>query len=255
MKKFNFKVLALGTLTAALVGISLTSLGGNSGNNRWNDRMVKPDDPSQDTKSTVNLRTGTVTNQNGATGGTSSAATGDALKYGAGTLHCRDSVLKINTQFDNPNSTGLSEIKVPELQHNEARVFNCVDITPALISSAGMRVNGGTVTIKCGNGQLHVAASTCTAPTPTPVPSVTPDPNATPSSTPPTTTSTPAPTPPPPAGYSVRACSSWCSDVNSSCRRRAGKGEITTTIYKSCQSGQVYFPNSGTCGAAPTNCL
>ncbi|WP_413287897.1 hypothetical protein [Bdellovibrio sp. HCB337] len=242
MKKINFKILSLGMITLTIVGISISTLGRGSGN-RWESRMVKPDDSSQDRKSTLNLNTGKKYNQDGTAAPAETPAPADVIAYGEGTLHCRDAVLKLNTQFDNPNSPGVSEIKIVELNHNATRVFNCTDISPTLTNSTGNAVNGGTITVKCGNGQLHVAASSCTAPTPTPAPSPTA-----------TATATPSATPTPPAGYSVAACGSWCSDTVYTCRRQAGKNQTTTIPYRRCQSGQVLLTNSGACGAQPTGC-
>lgn len=238
MRKINAKAILLGAGFLAVLGMSVSSLGGN----RWESRMTKPN--SSGTKSTVNLRSGKKVNEDG----TQSAATpapAAVAEYGEGTLHCRDTVLKLNTNFENPAATGVSEVRIAEMNHNTSKVYNCVDIKPSLVSGAGTTVNAGTMTVRCTNGQLAVTASNCTAPTPpptTPTPSPTVDPNA------------PAATPPP--GYPNSNCSSWCSG-NKSCLRAGGKGTSERTVnYRSCQNGQYINLGTGKCvsGSAPVNC-
>lgn len=237
MRKLNAKTLLLGAGMLAILGVSLSSVGQS---NRWEKRMTK--DTVQGEKSTVNLRSGKKTLENGTQSAATPAPAGVA-DYGDGTLHCRDTLLKLNTHFENPAAAGVSELAIPEMGHGASRAYNCVDIKPALISNAGQLVNAGTMTVKCTNGQLGVVASNCTAPTPPP---------ATPT---PTSTATPTgPTPTPPPGNSVQACSSYCSDTIASCTRMGGKNTEMTYQYRTCQNGQVYFTKTGKCGSKPTNC-
>lgn len=242
MRKVNAKTLLLSAGILAILGVSLSSLGGN----RWESRMTKPS--SSGTKSTVNLVSGKKVNEDG----TQSAATpvpAAVASYGEGTLHCRDTVLKLNTNFENPAAAGVSEVRIAELNHLASKVYNCVDIKPSLVSNAGQVVNAGTMTVKCTNGQLSVTASNCTAPTPppatpTPTPAATVDPNA------------PAATPAPPPGYPNASCSSWCS-ATKSCTRTGGKGAGQTKVnYRSCQNGQYINLATGAClsGSGPANC-
>jgi len=255
MKKQTItKLLIGGTMLLALT-LAANNVGAWGKSNKWNDRMVKPENPEDKNKSTTNISSGKVTNPDGSAGGTEAPASGDLLAYGEGTLHCRDAVLKVNTNFETGAGSATSEIKVAELSHGATKVISCASVSPTLISNAGTPVSGGTITIKCGNGQLHVAASTCTAPSPTPTPVPTPTPTPIPTPTP-----TPTPVPPsgpqPTAGYTVPACSSYCSDAILKCTRtRGGKTDAeTTTYYRRCQNGQAFFTASGQCGAVPTNC-
>lgn len=237
MRKLNAKTLLLGAGMLAILGVSLSSVGQS---NRWEKRMTK--DTVQGEKSTVNLRSGKKTLENGTQSAATPAPAGVA-DYGDGTLHCRDTLLKLNTHFENPAAAGVSELAIPEMGHGASRAYNCVDIKPALISNAGQLVNAGTMTVKCTNGQLGVVASNCTAPTPPP---------ATPT---PTSTATPTgPTPTPPPGNSVQACSSYCSDSIVSCTRMGGKNTEITYQFRTCQNGQVYFTKTSKCGSKPTNC-
>lgn len=247
MKKVNAKTLLLGAGILAILGVSLSSLGGN----RWESRMVKQS--SSGTKSTVNLSSGKKINEDG----TQAAATpvpAAVVSYGEGTLHCRDAVLKLNTNFENPAAAGVSEVKIAELGHGATKTFNCVDIKPSLVSNAGQAVNAGTMTVKCSNGQLGVSASNCTAPTPPPAtPTPTPPSDPTGGSTP---VPTPVGTPTPPPGYPNGNCSSWCS-ANKSCTRTGGKGASQTQVtYRTCQNGQYFNVNTGAClsGSGPANC-
>lgn len=244
MRKINAKSFLLGAGVLAILGVSFSSLGGN----RWESRMTKPS--SSGTKSTVNLRSGKKVNEDG----TQSAATpvpAAVIEAGEGTLHCRDAVLKLNTNFENPAAAGVSEIKIAELGHGAIKTFNCVDIKPSLMSNAGQAVNAGTLTVKCSNGQLAVSASNCTAPTPPPA-----TPTPTPPNDPGTGSSTPVPTPTPPPGYPNASCNSWCS-ANKSCTRTGGKGAGQTQVtYRTCQNGQYLNVSTGAClsGSGPANC-
>ncbi|WP_413287898.1 hypothetical protein [Bdellovibrio sp. HCB337] len=252
MKQKTLKGIFLFAIAGGLVAVSLSTMARSGSRNRWESRMVKPEDPSQERKSTLNLNTGKKYNQDGTAAPAEAPAAASVLTYGAGTLHCRDGAVKLNTHFQSPNTTGVSEIRVNELNHNETRSYNCTSVTPTLISSDGIAVNAGTITIKCGNGQLHVSASNCTAPTPVPTPTPV---AANPSGSP--TPSSPVASGTPPAGSTTAACGSWCSDTTYRCRRSTGakNGNIySTTKYKICTNGQAYFTNSGTCGAIPKNC-
>jgi hypothetical protein len=239
MKRLNAKTLLLGAGMLAILGVSLSSVGQS---NRWEKRMTK--DTVQGEKSTVNLRSGKKTREDGTQSAATPAPAGVA-DYGEGTLHCRDTILKLNTNFENPAAAGVSELAIPEMNHGASKAYNCVDIKPSLVSNAGYAVNAGTMTVKCTNGQLGVVASNCTAPTPPP---------ATPTPTPPGATPTPGTGPTPTAGNNTPACSSYCSDTVITCTRMSGKNTQTTYKYRTCLNGQAYFTKSGNCGVVPSNC-
>ncbi|MBS1970477.1 MAG: hypothetical protein JSU04_09215 [Bdellovibrionales bacterium] len=238
MKKLNAKTLLLGAGMLAIIGVSASSVGQS---NRWEKRMTK--DTVQGEKSSVNLRSGKKTLENGTQSAATPAPAGVA-DYGDGTLHCRDTLLKLNTHFENPAAAGVSELAIPEMGHGASRAYNCVDIKPALISNAGQFVNAGTMTVRCTNGQLAVVASNCTAPTPPP---------STPTPTP-AATATPGTGPTPTAGNNTPACNSYCSDKIASCTRMGGKNMEVTYQYRTCQNGQVYFTKTDKCGSKPTAC-
>lgn len=241
MKKISaIKILAsLGVI--AVLGVSVSSVGGN----RWESRMTKS--TTTGTKSTMNLRSGKKINEDGSQSAAATPVPAAVAEYGEGTLHCRDTVLKLNTNFESAASPGTSEVRVAEMNHGTSKTMNCMDVKPSLVNASGNPVNGGTLTVKCNNGQMTVTASNCTAPTPTPAVSPTVDPNA-----------PPAPTPPPPAGQTVRACNAWCSDGTATCTRTSNsKGQSSTRItYRTCNNGQYYVPSTGACasGSKPANC-
>jgi hypothetical protein len=237
MRKLNAKTLLLGAGMLAILGISVSSVGQS---NRWEKRMTK--DTTQGEKSTVNLRSGKKTLENGSQSAAPIPA--GVADYGEGTLHCRDTILKLNTHFENPAAAGVSELAIPEMNHGASRAYNCMDIKPALVSNAGYAVNAGTMTVKCTNGQLGVVASNCTAPTPPPS-----TPTPTPAGTP-----NPGTGPTPTAGNNTPACNSYCSDTIYQCSRMTVKQTMNTTPYRTCLNGQVYFTKTGTCGSKPSNC-
>jgi hypothetical protein len=253
MKKQTFTKLLIGGTTLLALTLAANNVGAWGKSNKWNDRMVKPEDPADTNKSTKNLSTGKVTNPDGTAAPPEAPASGDLLAYGEGTLHCRDAVLKIKTKFETGAGTATSDIKVAELSHGATMTIPCASVNPPLKSNADTDVSGGTITIKCGNGQLHVAASTCTAPSPTPTPTP-PDGGGTGPTPDPGGGGVPVPTPTP--GYSVVACGSSCSDTISSCTvTKGGKaGGETVYKYRICQNGQINYTSNGKCGSKPAGC-
>src|SRR5690606_21189928 len=129
--------------------VGLTSL--SRSNNRWHSRMEKEDLHNQKSKTTVNYSSRGKKSDDGGSQEPIPAVGADVKNYGEGTLHCRDTVLKLNSKFESTNETSsVSELRVPELKHGNTRAFQCKEVTPALVSNHGFNVNSGTITVKCG---------------------------------------------------------------------------------------------------------